>query len=181
LLLSYVALEGRQRVFSIAPNGTEATLYVIQPGEACVLAINWLFSDLLCPAWVQAETAGAIALIPGPVIQNLTVTTLSTLVYRLMSELDQVHSSNHRQRLALFILLHATADGSLRTTQQQLARHLGTTREVVVRLMGEFVAARLLDTQRGLIRIRHLFGLRRVVSPDPTTGGAGARSSRGRS
>jgi len=178
---AYVALEGRLRVFTIGPNGTEATLYFVNPGETCVLAINCLFNDLLYPAWVQTESPGAIALIPGPVyrrlfetesvIQNLTVSTLSTLVYRLMAELDQMHSSNHRQRLAQFMLLHAAADGSLRTTQQQLARHLGTTREVVARLMGEFVAAGLLHTQRGLISIRDLFGLRRVVAPDPVSGG----------
>ncbi len=185
---AYVALEGRLRVFTIGPNGTEATLYFVNPGEACVLAINCLFNDLLYPAWVQSEAPGAIALIPGPVyrrlfetepvIQNLTVSTLSTLVYRLMAELDQVHSCNHRQRLAQFILLHAAADGSLRMTQQQLAHHLGTTREVVARLMGEFVASSLLDTQRGMIRIRDLFGLRRVVSPDPLSGGHKIKVSR---
>ncbi len=176
---AYVALEGRLRVFTIAPNGTEATLYFVGPGETCVLAINCLFNDLLYPAWVEADAPTAIALIPGavyrrlfesePVIQDLTVSTLSTLVYRLMGELEQVHASNHRQRLAQFILLHATADGSLRMTQQQLARHLGTTREVVARQIGEFVAAGLVTSQRGLIGIRDLFGLRRVVSPDPVS------------
>ena len=185
---AYVALEGRLRVFTIAPNGTEATLYFVDPGETCVLAINCLFNELLYPAWVQTETAGAVALIPGPVyrrlfetetvIQNLTVSTLSTLVYRLMAELDHVHSSNHRQRLAQFILLHAAADGSLRMTQQQLARHLGTTREVVARQMGEFVAARFVDTQRGLVSIRDLFGLRRVVAPDPASDAPAASATR---
>lgn len=185
---AYVALEGRLRVFTIAPNGTEATLYFVDPGETCVLAINCLFNDLLYPAWVQTEGPGVIALIPGPVyrrlfeteavIQNLTVSALATLVHRLMAQLDLVHSSNHRQRLAQFILLHAAADGTLRMTQQQLARHLGTTREVVARQMGEFVAARLLDTQRGLVSIRDLFGLRRVVAPDPASGARGARAHR---
>ena len=116
-------------------------------------------------------------MIPGPVyrrlfeteptIQNLTVGTLSTLVYRLMAELEQIHSSNHKQRLAQFILMHAATDGTLRMTQQQLAHHLGTTREVVARQMAEFVALGLLATQRRLVSIRDLFGLRRVVAPDP--------------
>jgi hypothetical protein len=30
-----------------------------------------------------------------------------------MAELEQLHSSNHRQRLVQFILLHAGSDGSL--------------------------------------------------------------------
>lgn len=174
---AYVALHGRLRVFTIAPNGTEATLYFVDPGETCVLALNCLFNDLLYPAWVQAETPATLAVIPGPVyrrlfesepaIQNLTVSALSTLVYRLMAELEQVHSSQHKVRLAQFILTHASSDGTLQMTQQQLARHLGTTREVVARLIGELVAAELLRTQRGLIAIRDPFRLRRVVAPDP--------------
>ena len=173
---AYLVLHGQLRVFTMSPNGTEATLYFIDPGETCVLALNCLFNDLLYPAWVQAQEATTVALIPGPVyrklfesepsIQNLTVHALSTLVFRLMAELELVHSSNHKQRLAQFILLHASADGSLRMTQQQLAQHLGTTREVVARLMMEFVDLELVRTARGLITIRDMFSLRRLVSPD---------------
>ncbi len=171
---AYVVLSGRLRVFTLAPNGTEATLYFIEPGETCVLALNCLFNDLLYPAWVQAEAATSVALIPGAVyrklferetaVQNLTVHALSTLVFRLMSELELVHSSHHKQRLANFILIQAASDGVLRMTQQQLAQHLGTTREVVARLLGEFVAAGLVKTQRGAVTIKDLFGLRKVVA-----------------
>jgi len=172
---AYVVLAGRLRVFALAPNGTEATLYFIEPGETCVLALNCLFNDLLYPAWVQAEAATTVALIPGAVyrklferevpIQNLTVHALSTLVFRLMSELELVHSSHHKQRLANFILIQAASDGVLRMTQQQLAQHLGTTREVVARLLGDFVAGGLVQTGRGSIAIKDLFGLRRIVAP----------------
>ena len=178
---AYVAVQGRLRVFTMAPNGTEATLYFLDPGETCVLALNCLFSDLLYPAWVQAETAAVVAVIAGPVyrrlfesestIQNLTVSTLSTLVYRLMAELEQLHSSQHKVRLAHFILTHASSDGTLQMTQQQLARHLGTTREVVARLIGEFVGAELLRTRRGAVAIRDPYRLRRVVSADPNDNG----------
>lgn len=172
---AYVVLAGRLRVFALAANGTEATLYFIEPGETCVLALNCLFNDLLYPAWVQAESATTVALIPGAVyrklferetaIQNLTVHALSTLVFRLMSELELVHSSHHKQRLANFILMQSASDGVLRMTQQQLAQHLGTTREVVARLLGELVADGMVRTQRGAIAIKDLFGLRRIVSP----------------
>lgn len=171
---AYVVLSGRLRVFALAPNGTEATLYFIEPGETCVLALNCLFNDLLYPAWVQAETPTTVALIPGAVyrklferevpIQNLTVHALSTLVFRLMSELELVHSSHHKQRLANFILMQSASDGVLRMTQQQLAQHLGTTREVIARLLGEFVATGLVKTQRGAVTIKDLFGLRKVVA-----------------
>ena len=172
----YVVLEGRLRVFTTSPNGTEATLYFIDPGEACVLALNCLFNDLLYPAWVQAETATSIAVIPGNVyrmlfesesaIRNFTVQALSTLVFRLMTELEQVHSSNHKQRLVQFILLHASSDGLLRMTQQQIARHLGTTREVIARLIQELVAHKCVRTQRGSIAVRDPLALRRLIAPN---------------
>jgi CRP/FNR family transcriptional regulator len=177
---AYFVMEGRLRVFTIAPNGTEATLYFVKPGEACVLALNCLFNDLLYPAWVQAETQARMAVIPGPVyrrlfetepaIQDLTIHALSTLVYKLMAELEQVHASGHRQRLVQFILSHASADGMLRMTQQKIAQHLGTTREVVARLMQEFVALGLVQTKRGAVSIRNLVGLRRIVHGDTPRG-----------
>ena len=74
------------------------------------------------------------------------------IVNRLMGELERVHSSNHRQRLAQFILLHASSDGTLRMTQQQLAR-----------LVGEFSERGMLRTQRGGLTIVDLFALRGVL------------------
>jgi CRP/FNR family transcriptional regulator, anaerobic regulatory protein len=70
---AYLVLDGRLRVFTIAPNGTEATLYFIAPGETCVLALNCLFSDLLYPAWVQAESTATVAVIPGAVYRNCSI------------------------------------------------------------------------------------------------------------
>lgn len=172
---AYVVLEGRLRVFTVTPNGVEATLYTLTPGETCVLALNCVFNDLLYPAWVQAETPSTVSVIPGAVyrrlfeieggVRDFTVRNLATLVYRLMGELEQVHGCHHKQRLVHFILHHAASDGVLRMTQQQVAGHIGTTREVVARLMQELVAARLVRTARGAITIADLFALRRLLDP----------------
>ncbi len=170
---AYLVLQGQLRVYTLAPNGTEATLYFINPGETCVLALNCLFNDLRYPAWVQAEEATEVVVIPGPLyrtlfrfepsIQELTVSALSVAVFRLMGELEQLHSQRHRQRLANFFLLHASSDGVLRMTQQRLGNHLGTTREVIARLIGEFSAEALITTGRGVIRLRNIEGLREVA------------------
>lgn len=170
---AYVVAAGRLRVFTMSPNGIEATLYLIDPGETCVLALNCVFNDLLYPAWVQAEAPTTVCVIPGVVYRRLfeiegpvrdyTVRNLSTLAYRLMTELEQVHGLHHRQRLVHFVLHHASSDGVLPLTQQQLAGHLGTTREVVARLLRDLVAQGLLRTTRGQLRITDLFGLRQQL------------------
>lgn len=81
-----------------------------------------------------------------------------------MAELEQMHTCHHKQRLANFILIHASPDAALYMAQQQVAQHLGTTREVIARLLGEFVAQRLVATQRGMIKILDVDHLRTVAT-----------------
>ena len=171
---AYLVLSGRLRVFTMTSNGIEATLYFIHPGETCVLALNCLFNDLLYPAWVEAESETSIAHIPGKVyralferesaVQDITIQALSTLVFRLMGELELVHSCHHRQRLANFILLQASSSCILKMTQQQIAGHLGTTREVIARLLRDFVDKGYVTTRRGELVIQDIEGLRDIVS-----------------
>lgn len=160
---AYVVVSGQLRVFTLSPDGTEATLYLINPGETCVLALNCLFNDLLYPAWVEAGTVTKVAVIPGaefrtlfecePGIRNMTVQAFSTIVFRLMSELEEIHSSKLDRRLTRFLLLHASADGRVQMTQQEIASHLGTTREVIARILGQLASAGHIRTSRNLIVI----------------------------
>ena len=54
---AYLVLRGRLRVFTISPGGTEATLYFVRAGEACVLALNCLFGELFSAGQVSDGTA----------------------------------------------------------------------------------------------------------------------------
>ncbi len=166
---AYFVTQGRLRVFTFTPQGTEATLYFINPGETCVLALNCLFNDLLYPAWVECDADTHLAVIPGNTyrhlfesekpVQEITVKGLSTLVFRLMDELEQLHSCNLDQRLANFILANATSDGTLPMTQQEIASHLGTSREVIARLMRGLVAEGCVSTGRGVVKVEDVSGL----------------------
>ncbi len=170
---AYLVTRGQLRVFTYTPQGSEATLYFIRAGETCVLALNCLFNDLRYPAWVQSDVGTDVAVIPGPLyralfereaaVQDLTVKALSTLVFRLMGELEQIHSCNLDQRLANFLLSNASEEGLLHMTQQQLAGHLGTTREVIARLMQGFTAQGLVETRRGTVAVNDAARLAEVV------------------
>jgi CRP/FNR family transcriptional regulator len=172
---AYLVTRGQLRVFTYTPQGKEATLYFIRPGETCVLALNCLFNDLRYPAWVESDAGTDVAVIPGPLyrrlfeaeasVQNMTVKALSTLVFRLMDELEQIHSFNLNQRLASFLLNHANEAGEVRLTQQALAGHLGTSREVVARVMQGFSSEGLVETGRGRMRILDTEGLAQRIKP----------------
>jgi CRP/FNR family transcriptional regulator len=172
---AYLVLGGRLRVYTFTPQGTEATLYFIRPGETCVLALNCLFNDLRYPAWVEADAATEVGVIPGATyrrlfegertVQDLTVKALSTVVFRLMDELEQIHACNLDQRLASFLLNNASTDGIVHMTQQTLAGHLGTTREVIARLMRSFNTQGLVSTRRCAVSVLDAEGLSAMLIP----------------
>ena len=173
---AYVVTRGRLRVYSISPGGNEATLYFINPGEVCILALNCIFNNLRYPAWVQTEPGTCVGMIPSltyrtlfqnePSIQNLTVHALSVLVFRLMEELEEVHSLNLNERLAKFILMRTAGDGQLRMTQSELAAHLGTTREVIAKLLRKMVAEKCVRTMRGAIVVERPEVLARLAGQE---------------
>ena len=160
---AYFVIHGCLRVFASLANGKEATLYFVRPGETCVLALNSLFNDLRYPAWVQDDAPTAAAVIPGRVyralfeneraIRDLTLSAMSTLVFRLMDELDQTQTCTLEQRLANFLLVRASGKGVVRHTQQQIAGHLGTSREVVARLIGRIAARGYIASGRKVVTI----------------------------
>jgi CRP/FNR family transcriptional regulator, anaerobic regulatory protein len=172
---AYVVISGQLRVFTLSPDGHEATLYMINPQETCILALNCIFNDLRYPAWVEAGSATRLAMIPGaafrslfeaePGIRNMTVQAFSTVVFRLMMELEVVHSYKLDRRLSNFLLLHAATDGMVRMTQQEIASHLGTTREVVARALGQLAAAGRIRTGRRQIAINDPVRLARDLKP----------------
>lgn len=173
---AYFVLDGRLRVFTYGPSGKATTLYLIEPGETCVLALNSLFNDVLYPAWVECESPTAVGLLPGDVyrtlfareaaVQNLTVQALSTAVFRLMGELEQRHGQKLEQRLASFLLMRGSSLGVVQKTQQEIADHMGTSREVVARLVGDFVAQGLVATKRGGVTLLDVAGLSALCTPD---------------
>ena len=51
----YLVEAGSLRVYYISSEGREGTLYWIDAGQSCILALNCLFSRLTYPAWVETD------------------------------------------------------------------------------------------------------------------------------
>jgi CRP/FNR family transcriptional regulator, anaerobic regulatory protein len=138
-----------------------------------VFTLNCIFNNQLYPAWVQTESETLIGAIPSEtyralfqrevVIQDITVRAFATRVSRLMTELELIHSYKLEKRLANFLLLGASADGSLLMTQSELAAHLGTTREVVARALRHLVRSDYVETSRGQIVIKQPTKFARLI------------------
>ncbi|MEZ5530071.1 MAG: helix-turn-helix domain-containing protein [Porticoccaceae bacterium] len=81
-----------------------------------------------------------------------------------MNEVEQLHGWTLSQRLANFLLNRASDDNEVTMTQQEIAGHLGNSREVVARVLGELSKKRLITTGRGKICLTNTAGLASLLS-----------------
>jgi CRP/FNR family transcriptional regulator len=171
---AYLVTAGSLRVYYLTAEGREATLYRVEPGGTCILAITSTIEQEPYPAWVESGLGGAaFARIPGELLRRLLDSeaafrefvfgVLSGRIFELMQALEEAGSARTEQRVARFLLKRATPDGIVRTTQASIAGELGTAREVVFRALRSLGARRLIETGRVRVRILDAAGLRRAA------------------
>ncbi len=167
---------GSIRVYYLDTQGREGTLYWVAAGEACILALNAMFAELPYPAWAESDDLPTrYAVIPSrvyrelfqhePSIQRFTFDILSRRVHEMMRLVEQSATKSLEQRIAALILETCTDKGVLQTTQERLAHHVGTAREVIVRILRNFRAQDLIETRRGMIQVLDREALARVAQP----------------
>jgi CRP/FNR family transcriptional regulator, anaerobic regulatory protein len=172
----YLVEEGSLRVYTMNGQGRETTLYVVEPGESCILAMNCVFSDIRYPAWVESGPQGArFAVVPSqvyrqmheiePCVQRFTFDVLSARIFDLMSTLACVATLPMDQRLADFILRKSGNDHRLRMRHEEIASHMGTAREVVSRALRSLESAGLIQVTRGCTEVVSVEGLRAFLHP----------------
>ena len=170
---AYLVEEGALRVYYTSEEGREGTLYWVEPGQSCILALNCTFSRLAYPAWVESDGPTRFAIVPGevyrklfasdPAVQQFTFEALSGRLFELMALIEETASQGLEARVAAFLLRRAKGEERLALTQEQLARHLSTSREVVSRVLRGLSALGLVSSGHGQIVILDSEGLRRIA------------------
>lgn len=160
---AYLVEKGALRVYYVSPEGREGTLYWVEPGQSCILALNCMFSRLAYPAWVESEGETEVAIVPGdafrslfaiePAVQAFTFEVLSGRLFELMGLIEETASRGLEARVAAFLARRAKGAGEVAVTQEQIARHLATSREVVSRVLRGLAARRVIATAQGRITI----------------------------
>jgi len=140
-------LTGEIRVYKVSENGREITLYEIGQGETCILNASCILSGTSYPANAVTLTAARIMLIPSKIFSRLVAeheelrefvfSLLSRRLSSVMELVEEVAFGRMDSRLMDY-LTEKAGNGRLETTHQKVANDLGTSREVVSRLLKEF-------------------------------------------
>jgi CRP/FNR family transcriptional regulator, anaerobic regulatory protein len=171
---AYLVERGALRVYYVSAEGREGTLYWIDPGQSCILALNCLFARLAYPAWVKSDsTETQVAVISGDAyrelfsaetaLQRYTFDALATRLFDLMTLMQETASLGLEQRVAAHLLRRTGAAQVLETTHEQIARHLGSSREVVSRVLRNIARSGALSLSPRTITIVDAEKLRGLV------------------
>ncbi len=135
---------GEIRVYKTGQTGREITLYEIGPGETCILNASCILSGTSYPANAVTLSDVTMLLIPSSDFRRLVdrheemrdfvFALLSRRLSGVMELVEEVAFGRMDERL-LDYLIEKSEHGKLETTHQKIANDLGTSREVVSRLL----------------------------------------------
>jgi len=172
----FLVTVGALRVYYLHPRGREGTLYWVEPQQACFLSLECALEQRPYPAWAQSDDSPTqFVMIPAalfralyesePALRRFTVQALSSRVHELMNLVEQSATLALEQRAAA-LLLKLADDGVVETSQDRLAAHLGTAREVMARLLRGFRSRGFIETRRGSVTLLDTDGLTALAHPD---------------
>jgi CRP/FNR family transcriptional regulator len=155
-------LSGEIRVFKTGQTGREITLYEIGPGETCILNASCILSGRSYPANAVVLTDVDVLLVPSAAFRRLVdeheqmrdfvFTLLSRRLSDVMELVEEVAFGRMDERLMEY-LIEKSEDGKLETTHQKIAGDLGTSREVVSRLLKDLERKQTVRLSRNSITL----------------------------
>ncbi len=162
-------LAGVVRVYKIGETGREITLYRFGLGESCVLTASAILNQKTFPAIATVEQDGEAVMIPAETFRSwvyrddlwrgFVFDMLSQRLASVMEILDQVAFHRMDARVASLLLIRSRVQNPIRITHQEIAAELGSSREVISRLLEDFASRRLVRVGRGEVEVVDAAGL----------------------
>ncbi len=158
-----LVLKGTLRIFKNSEAGRELTLYRIEEGESCVLTATCILNGGSFPAIAVAEGETEVLLVPSRLLTSLVEENAEwrAFVFGLYARrlegvlalVEEVAFRHMDARLASLLLRRSEGQPSVDMTHARIASELGTSREVVTRILRDFESEGLIVTRRGGIGI----------------------------
>lgn len=156
-------ISGVVRVYKIGETGREITLYRFGLGESCILTANAILSQQTFPAIATVEQEAEAVMIPADIFRDwvrrydlwreYVFDLFSQRLSTVMVIVDEVVFRRMDRRIASLLLNHAKIQNPVRITHQEIAAELGSSREVISRLMEDFVSEGSIRTGRGTVEV----------------------------
>jgi CRP/FNR family transcriptional regulator, anaerobic regulatory protein len=156
-------ISGVVRVYKIGETGREITLYRFGLGESCILTANAILNQQTFPAIATVEQEAEAVLIPADIFREwvrkhdlwreFVFDLFSQRLLTVLAVVDEVAFQQMDRRVAALILNRARSGCLVRITHQEIASELGSSREVISRLVEDFAGRGMVRSGRGTIEV----------------------------
>ncbi|MBN2657426.1 MAG: Crp/Fnr family transcriptional regulator [Spirochaetales bacterium] len=140
-----IVLRGSIKVTKVSQNAREVVLYYINTGGSCILSALGILNSSTFPANALCDRKANVLLIPSSIIRefvhkyegwrNFVFKLYNSRFNHLLCFIDEILFSKLDVRLVRHLLTLSGSDSIIRKTHQQLAEELGSTREVISRIL----------------------------------------------
>ena len=151
---------GVLRVYIISEDGKEITLYRIFAGEICILSASCVLDTVTFDVFIDAEEDSECVVVGGCAFEDVArrlpevkIFTLESALARfsdVMWVMQQILFMSMDKRLAIFLLDECSKLGTdtVKLTHEQIAKYMGSAREVVSRMLKYFASEGLVSVSR---------------------------------
>lgn len=158
-------LSGSLRIYMISEEGKEITLYRLFSGDVCILSASCVLDAITFDVFVDAEEKSECLIIGGCAFAELSeknrdvkLFALETALMRfsdVMWVMQQILFMSMDKRLAIFLLdeISKNSSDTVKLTHEQIAKYMGSAREVVSRMLKYFSTEGIISSSRGGITI----------------------------
>ena len=166
---------GSLRVYMLSEDGKEVTLYSLFAGDISILSASCVLNSITFDVFVDAEEDSECVIVGGCAFAELCENSHEAQVFALESALacfsdvmwvmQQILFMSLDKRLAIFLLDELAQQGgdTVRLTHEQIAKYMGSAREVVSRMVKYFATEGIVESSRGGIRVLDKPKLRRIA------------------
>ncbi|MEA4831951.1 MAG: Crp/Fnr family transcriptional regulator [Oscillospiraceae bacterium] len=171
---------GQARSYMLSEDGKEITLYRLFPGDICMLSSSCILRTITFDVFVDAEVKSEVYIISSQVmaqladecvyVENFALRVATERFSDVMWAMQQILFMSMDKRLAVFLIDELSKksgnDSSPDTvdlTQEQIARYMGSAREVVSRMLKYFSSEKLVEVSRGGVKIIDKERLRKMA------------------
>lgn len=142
-----LVVSGELRTYLLSDTGKEFTLFRLGKGEVCVLTASCLLSSITFDVLVDAETDCELLLLnsvvlsrlhaQNPRIENFALKIAANKFSAVVRTLESMMFMSFEQRLAVFLIAETEKNSSTMVclTHEQIAKYIGSAREVVSRVI----------------------------------------------
>jgi len=157
---------GSLRLYMLSEEGKEITLSRLFPGEICILSASCALNSITFDVFVDSEEESECIVVGGCAFAELSERLPEVKIFALESAvatfsdvmwvMQQILFMSFDRRLAIFLLDEISKSGTdtVRLTHEQIAKYMGSAREVVSRMLKYFASEGIVEVSRGGIKIK---------------------------